>query len=422
MPMPASLVYRQSFYLKWRKMKAVMYGAGNIGRGFIGALMSQSGYEVCFVDVDRELVDRINAAGAYTLRVIDNEGYKDTLITNIIAVDGRDGDAVTQAIAGCDLVATAVGARILPRIAPLVARGLKLRFNGSHAPLSIIICENLMDADKLLEELLLKELDGEERAKFHSGVGLVEASIGRMVPVQTEEMRRGDPLRVCVEGYSFLPVDRDAFKGEIPKMAGLVPYSPFDFYLRRKLYLHNMGHAGCAYLGLYTGKTYIYEAIAEENIELITQCAMLESIAALSTKYSVPFKSLWDNAADLLYRFGNRALGDSCAREGGDIRRKLAADDRLIGAARLCLSQAIKPVYIALNAAAALHRFLLEEGRDQSEETAEEALEELSGLGKGDELSVMILRFYPLFARGASLPELKAFAKEENHRLIGPVV
>jgi len=36
--------------------KAVMYGAGNIGRGFIGALLSQSGYEVTFVDVAQPVV------------------------------------------------------------------------------------------------------------------------------------------------------------------------------------------------------------------------------------------------------------------------------------------------------------------------------------------------------------------------------
>ena len=402
-------------------MKAVMYGAGNIGRGFIGALMSQSGYEVCFVDVDRDLVDKLNEAQAYTLRVISNEGHTDTLITNVSAIDGRDGEAVARAISSCDLMATAVGARILPRIAPLIAGGLKLRFEKGQAPLSIIICENLMNADKVLEGLLLEQLDGEEQEMFHRSVGLVEASIGRMVPVQTDGMRLGDPLRVCVEGYGFLPVDRNAFKGEIPKMEGLVPYSPFDFYLRRKLYLHNMSHAGCAYLGLYAGKTYIWEAIAEENIELLTQGAMLESIAALSAKYSAPFKALWDHAADLLYRFTNRALGDSCARVGGDIRRKLAAEDRLIGGALLCLSQGIKPVYIALNAAAALCRFLLEEGREQTPEAAASALEELSGLGQGDELAGMILQVYPLFARGASLAELRAYAKEESHRLIGPV-
>ena len=403
-------------------MRAVMYGAGNIGRGFVGALMSRAGYQVSFVDVDKDLVAKINAVGAYTLRVVENKGYQDTLITGVSAVDGTNAEAVVQAIAQCDLMATAVGARILPHIAPLIARGLKLRFAKGKAPLNIIICENLMDANHVLEGLIKKELTVQEQAQFDRSAGLVEASIGRMVPVQTEEMRWGDPLRVCVEGYCFLPVDRDAFKGEIPLMEGLVSYSPFDFYLRRKLYLHNMGHAGCAYLGMYIGKTYIYEAIADENIELITQNAMLESIAALVKKYKIPVKELTDHAADLIYRFSNKALGDSCARVGGDIPRKLAQQDRLIGAARLCLSQGIPPVYIALNAAGAVRQFLAEKNVKQGENVAQNALQELSGLGPEDEFSRMVMSFYRLILQGASLGELRRFAKEEKHRLTGPVV
>ena len=92
---------------------------------------------------------------------------------------------------------------------------------------------------------------------FDETVGLVEASIGRMVPVQTEEMKDGDPMRVSVEGYGFLPVDKAAFKGDIPSITNMVPFEPFDFYIKRKLYIHNMGHATCAYLGDLLGLEYI---------------------------------------------------------------------------------------------------------------------------------------------------------------------
>ncbi len=403
-------------------MKAVMYGAGNIGRGFVGALMSQAGYQVTFVDVDRELVGRLNAAGAYTLRVIESEGHRDTLVTGISAVNGQDGEAVARAVAECDLMATAVGARILPFIAPNIALGLKMRFAQGRPEMNIIICENLMDADRVLEKLIKKELTGEEGEQFDQSVGLVEASIGRMVPIQTEEMRKGDPLRVCVEGYGFLPVDRDAFKGSIPEMSGLVPYSPFEYYLRRKLWLHNMGHACCAYLGMYAGKTYIYEAVAETDILLLTRAAMLESVAALAETYQVPVRDLISHMDDLLYRFTNRALGDTCARVGGDIRRKMAPEDRLIGAARLCVKAGIPPVHIALGAAAAVRQFLIEEGTAQDSAAAMDALKALCGLGPDDALTGLILKFYDLIRKGAPLSEIRLFAREEKHRLVGPVV
>ena len=101
-----------------------------------------------------------------------------------------------------------------------------------------------------------------------------------MVPVQTEEMKDGDPMRVCVERYGFLPVDKAAFKGEIPEITNMVPFEPFDFYIKRKLYVHNMGHATCAYLGGYEGRKYIYQSIDDPEILNIVQNAMLESALA----------------------------------------------------------------------------------------------------------------------------------------------
>ena len=224
-------------------MKAVMYGGGNIGRGFIGALLSQSGYEVTFIDVAEPVVKSLQENRTYPVRYVSSNGHKDVWIENVTAVNGNDGGAASDVIAECDIMATAVGARILKFIVPNIVAGLRKRWANGAAPLNIIICENLMDANKVLEGMLKANLTEEECALFDETVGLVEASIGRMVPVQTEEMKDGEPMRVCVEEYGFLPVDKDAFIGEIPRIPSMVPYSPFDFYIKRKLYVHNMGHA-----------------------------------------------------------------------------------------------------------------------------------------------------------------------------------
>ncbi|HPP75292.1 MAG TPA: mannitol-1-phosphate 5-dehydrogenase, partial [Armatimonadota bacterium] len=49
--------------------KAVQFGAGNIGRGFIGQLFHESGYEVVFVDVVPDVVRLLNEQRCYTLRI-----------------------------------------------------------------------------------------------------------------------------------------------------------------------------------------------------------------------------------------------------------------------------------------------------------------------------------------------------------------
>ena len=388
-------------------MNAIMYGAGNIGRGFIGALLSQSGYRVTFVDVAEAVVKTLQEKETYPVRYVSTEGYEDIWVQNVTAVNGNDQEAVAEAIANCDIMATAVGARILKFIVPNIVAGLRKRWAEGGKPLNIIICENLMDANKVLEGMLKAQLTEAEQAKFDETVGLVEASIGRMVPVQTEEMKDGEPMRVCVERYGFLPVDKDAFKGEIPVIPNLVPAAPFDFFIKRKLYVHNMGHAICAYLGGFNGRKYIWQAIDDADTLYIVQNAMLDSAAALAKKYGVALEELLPHITDLLNRFRNRALMDTCQRVGGDPVRKLGADDRLIGSSLLAMEQGITPVYTALGAAGALYRQLNEAGQEQTVENAAKALQEISGLAADHALTVLILELYYHFLNGDTTAEMR---------------
>ncbi|MBQ5943827.1 MAG: hypothetical protein IJL61_03795 [Bacteroidales bacterium] len=390
--------------------KAVMYGGGNIGRGFIGALMSRSGYEVTFIDVADAVVSKLRTDRCYPVRIVSNEGNEDILIKNVWAVNGNDAGEASDAIAGCDLMATAVGARILKFIIPNIVAGLRKRWEAGGGPLNIIICENLNDANKVVEGMIKEQLTEEEKDVFDRTVGLVEASIGRMVPVQTDEMKDGEPLRVCVERYGFLPVDKAAFKGQIPEIKDMVPFEPFDFFVKRKLFIHNMGHATTAYLGGLAGCTYIYEAIDDAQIRIVTQNAMLESALALSRHYGVALGDLQMHISDLLGRFTNAALKDTCQRVGGDPARKLGPTDRLIGSSLMALKEGITPAYITLGAAAALKRYLDEAGAEQGEEAAGKVLDEVSRLGNTPEeeaLRKMILEYYKMILSEVSLKDLR---------------
>jgi mannitol-1-phosphate 5-dehydrogenase len=333
----------------------VQYGAGNIGRGFIGALFSNAGYEVKFIDVNMEVIDALNERKEYLVRIVAKNGNDDQLIRNVSGIDGRESVLVAKAIAEADIMATAVGVNVLPIIVNNIVEGLRLRWKNSNAkPLDIIICENLIDSDKFLSNLIIKQLNETEKRLFEANVGLVEASIGRMVPVMSEEMKKQDNLLVVVEKYCMLPVDKSAFKGEIPDLPELFPFSPFEFFIKRKLYLHNMGHALIAYLGYLEGYTYIWESIKNPYIKVIVQRAMLESAKALSRRFNVPLENILVQIDDFLLRFGNVQLADTIARVGKDLRRKLSANDRFAGAIKLCETEGIEPIYICAGIAAAL--------------------------------------------------------------------
>ena len=404
-------------------MKAVMYGGGNIGRGFIGALLSQSGYEVTFIDVAEPVVKALQENRTYPVRYVSSAGHEDVWIENVTAVNGNDLDAASSAIAECDIMATAVGARILKFIVPNIVAGLRKRWAVTDAPLNIIICENLMDANKVLEGMLKEQLTAQEQAKFDETVGLVEASIGRMVPVQTEEMKAGEPMRVCVERYGFLPVDKAAFRGSVPEIRNMVPYEPFDFYIKRKLYVHNMGHATCAYLGDLLELEYIYQSIDVADIRILVQNAMLESAMALAKKYDADLSALQLHIQDLLGRFTNAALMDTCQRVGGDPARKLSPDDRMIGSSLLALEQGITPAYIAVGAAAGVYRYIKEtDGMEQGIDTAKAVLCTVSKLEENSSLTCMILSAYERILGGATVTELRRNADETKRLSLENVI
>ncbi len=404
-------------------MNAVMYGGGNIGRGFIGALLSQSGYRVTFIDVAEPVVKHLQEKECYPVRYVSSVGHEDVLIENVTAVYGNDTEAASDVIAACDIMATAVGARILKFIVPNIVAGLRKRWAMNDKPLNIIVCENLMDANLVVEGMIKEHLTEDEKAKFDATVGLVEASIGRMVPVQTEEMKDGEPMRVCVERYGFLPTDKAAFKGEIPAIKNMVPFAPFDFYIKRKLYVHNMGHATCAYLGDLLGLEYIYQSIDVADVRILVQNAMLESAKALSEKYGVELGGIVMHITDLLNRFTNAALMDTCARVGGDPARKLSPDDRLIGSASLALAQGTTPAYIAVGAAAGVHRYIKEtEGMEQGIASAKQVLADVSKLDADSDLAKLILAMYEKILAGATVADLRRAADSVKAKSLKDII
>jgi mannitol-1-phosphate 5-dehydrogenase len=334
--------------------QAVMFGAGNVGRGFIGQLFCESGYLVTFVDVDDVLIEALNRRGQYTLRLVDNENIQEIMVAPVRALhSNRDAQAAAEALERAELAATAVGARVLPYVAPLAAAGIRRRMQaGNTAALNIIICENLKDAAAAFRAMVYEHLNTEERAFADERVGFVDTVIGRMVPPLTAEMRAQDPSLIVVEPYKELPVDRRGFAGEIPSVVGMEPCDNFPAYTARKLYIHNCGHAVLAYLGYLGGYAYGYEALVDAGVRARIEQALAESRQGIVAEYGVDGAWLDAHARELMHRYANRVLADTIFRLGRDPQRKLAPKDRLVGAARLAEKAGVRPDGLAWGIAA----------------------------------------------------------------------
>lgn len=332
---------------------AVQFGAGNIGRGFLAQLFHESGLEVVFVDVAAPIVDELNARGRYDIQIVGPDATR-VPIDGVRAVNGHDRVRVATEIARAEIVSTAVGANALPYIAPALAAGLLARHKSTGLPINVLLCENLHDAAAVLRKAVTAHLPTKDCEAVLQKTGFVQAVVSRMVPLQTLAEREADPLAIRVEAYKRLPVDGNAIVGVFPDIVGVEQVPNFDAYVERKLYVHNCAHAVLGYVGHLAGYTFAYEALRDPRIASLLRAILDETSKALIAKYGFDPDEFSAHVADLLRRFENVDLGDTCRRLARDPLRKLAPDDRLIGAARLCESQGVAPKALARAIAAAL--------------------------------------------------------------------
>lgn len=305
--------------------KSIQFGAGNIGRGFIGALLSKSNYEVIFADVNDEILDQINLQKKYKIFVKDVESF-DEEITNIKGVNVNSNQLLEE-IKVARIITTAVGPLVLPKVALNIAEGIKLRKkNNVKDFLNIIACENMVLATDFLKDEIIKNLTTDEIEYLNEYVGFPNSSVDRIVP----PIKNDNIIDVTVEKFYEWNVEKSKFKGEIPKIEGMNLVDNLGAYVERKLFTLNTGHAITAYLGYLKNYKTIDESIKDENIKNIVQGAMKEGGAGLAKKYNLDLDSHFKYIEKIIKRFENHYLKDDVIRVGREPIRKLGPKDRLV--------------------------------------------------------------------------------------------
>ena len=303
---------------------AVHFGAGNIGRGFIGLLLHEAGYEVVFSDVNAELIGKLNAADSY--RVIEaGAGGTEKTVTGFRGIDsGADPDALVAAIAAADVVTTAVGPNVLRFVAPAIAAGIQAR-PISAGPLAVMACENALGATDLLRAEVEKHAPAAEigvRAVF------ANTAVDRIVPEQST-----DGLDVLVEPYCEWAVESAAFGADVPPIPGAHFVPALAPYIERKLFTVNTGHATTAYHGRLAGHGTIAEALGDADVRGKVEAVLQETAAFLVAKHGFPPEEQQAYLRTTLERFSNPAIDDSVERVGRQPIRKLSRHERFVSPA-----------------------------------------------------------------------------------------
>ncbi|KAI0289785.1 mannitol dehydrogenase C-terminal domain-containing protein [Multifurca ochricompacta] len=297
--------------------QAVHFGAGNIGRGFIGALLAESGYFVFFADIDKRLVKELNTHASYD--VLEIHFFSGTL---------SQTDDVLHHIANPNtrLITTAVGPNILENIAPVIAKGLKERYAKDAGPLNVIACENMIGQTEMLGKYVKGHLSDEENIWLSNNVGFANCSVDRI------DQHAENPLDVGVEDFSEWAVDERALRMPIdPPVRGMTLTDSLEAYIERKLFTLNCGHAITAYLGFVNGLDRIDRALANEVVMKDVRGALREGGAALVKKHGFDPADHERYVERVLARFANSKLHDDVVRVGRQPLRKLAKGDRLLG-------------------------------------------------------------------------------------------
>jgi len=310
--------------------KLVLFGAGKIGRSFIGQLFSASGYEVVFVDINKPVIEELNRRKEYKV-VIKSKNDEIIQVKNVRGIHFEDHQAVINELTSAQIAAVSVGKQGLIHLIPMIAKALEERLQLHEMPLDIIIAENMQDADLFMKEGLKKHLPA--GFPLDRIAGLVETSIGKMVPIMPREEEEKDILQVYAEPYNALIIDKKAFRNPIPEVAGLSPKVNIKAWVERKSYIQNFGYEALSYIAyLYNPNwVYLYEALAEEKVKNATHNVMQQAGRILQSKHPGEFSNehISEHINDLLERFSNKALGDTIFRAGCDLKRKLSKNDRV---------------------------------------------------------------------------------------------
>ncbi|TNG94447.1 mannitol-1-phosphate 5-dehydrogenase [Pasteurellaceae bacterium USgator11] len=310
-------------------MKALHFGAGNIGRGFIGKLLSDSDIHVTFADVNDTVIDLLNRQQAYDVKIVSEQQSKIEQVAPVDGINSKNSEQIIEKFNQVDLVTTAVGPNVLTIISATLAKALEMRFaSGNKKYLNIIACENMVRGTSFLKEKVLQHLNPDYHSALEQYIGFVDSAVDRIVPPVAANTE--NPLLVTVEEFSEWIVDQTQFKGDIPKISGMELTDNLMAFVERKLFTLNTGHAATAYLGKLSGHRLIREAIEDEAIKQQVRSVMQESGAVLIKRYGFEQEKHFAYIEKILKRFANPYLPDDVDRVGREPIRKLSPNDRLI--------------------------------------------------------------------------------------------
>ncbi|RYP27223.1 hypothetical protein DL767_007756 [Monosporascus sp. MG133] len=379
--------------------KAVHFGAGNIGRGFVACFLHESGYEVVFADVVDKVVDALNATPQYKVKEVGVDSKDEKIITNYRAINSKHDEAkLIDEISTADVVTCSVGPNILKFIAPVIAKGIDKR-SSDLKPLAVIACENMIGATSALAEHIKANTAPESLENHDEKAAYGNSAIDRIVPAQDPNAGLDVTLEKFYEWVvESKPFDKDSdvktsAKVERPSIKGIKWTENLEPFIERKLFTVNTSHATAAYYGYNRHKRTVDDAMRDEAIRAEVEAAITETAALIVAKHGISQEEQDAYKEKIINRISNPYLADAVERGGRAPLRKLGRKERFIGPAAELEERGLSTTAL-LGAAEMAFRFQNVEGDDESKElatimkdnSAEDVVTKVTGLSASDKL------------------------------------
>lgn len=307
-------------------MKIVNFGAGNIGKGLIGYLLSKEGHSVTFLDTNQEVVNDICSNNSYIVEVVSDVRTLET-VKNVSAINLlKNYDDAKDALLDADLITTSVGTDNLKKISKILCDSLLLRKIKGYEPVDIIPNENMVNAGDFLKSIIYGLVQEDEKIIIDEIAGFKNSAIDRQaIPIQY----LGSTIPSVESYYEWVIEEAGSVNDNRVRLESAEYVSDLQYYIERKLYCVNAGHASAAYLGYVNNYSTVQEALADPNVLNIVKKTIIQNGESLVEKYGTNPEDISEIANSIVTRHGNLLFNDPVYRVGRNPMRKLGSKERL---------------------------------------------------------------------------------------------
>ncbi|MGY0354280.1 mannitol dehydrogenase family protein [Enterococcus avium] len=353
--------------------KALIIGAGNIGRGVVGYLLNRDGYKLSFYDVHPEHLIEMKNLGGYSVFVDDNNRQTEFHVSDFLIIDS---DKLSKALEEHDFIFCCVYEGAFKSIAENLARAIQDCEKNNFK--NVMLCVNSLGAPQKFVQYISEYLKDDPLSMeyFNEKVGINQVMVLSAALPLPKELSENYPYAVMITANPHLEIDGITFTGKKPEILDVEFVDNAEGRIYRKVYVGNMRHTMAAFIGAIEGLTYIYESQQDPRIRPWLEKAFDEAHQAIKATYDFDMSEdkYW---VDYMQEKLNQVIKDPIERVIVNPELKLGPSERFIGPAKLCLKENILPMYIAKGTAYGL-KYL----QKKDQRSIDELLAEVCGLNK----------------------------------------